>query len=316
MGLLDEYLKTTKALEVEEPVDLWLHRPLGYLIAKGTFSTPITPNQITVGSIILALAGGALFIINFPFHLWAGFGCLFVSAGLDCADGMLARMRKSTSAIGRMLDGAADAASMLGAVGGTVYYMVFVMYRQPWWVAAIVFVLAVLTIYTSTFHTSAYDYYKNIYMRSAKGAEEGEDLEVAEAREEQLKKDGAHISFRLASKLYVAYLRGQESFFRWFDPAVPLRVSQIVFDDERAAIFRKHNTAPMTLLRRYYGVGTLLFCLGLSMGLGRPDIYLAIRLVLMNAVFWLWFRPMQRRASENTRREIAELIAKREAKTS
>jgi hypothetical protein len=52
------------------------------------------------------------------------------------------------------------------------------------------------------------------------------------------------------------------------------------------------------------------------MGLGRPDIYLAIRLVLMNAVFWLWFRPMQRRASENTRREIAELIAKREAKTS
>ena len=53
MGIWSEYRSTRKPLEVEEPIDLALHRPLAFLVAKGAFLTSLAPNQLTILSMLM-----------------------------------------------------------------------------------------------------------------------------------------------------------------------------------------------------------------------------------------------------------------------
>src|SRR5262245_36186141 len=118
MSFREGYLKSLKPLEVEEPIDVWVHRPLAYLVARAAYPTPITPNMITFCSIVFGLLAGICLIVDFEHHLqWAG-ACIFASAITDCADGQLARMRQSFSAFGRALDGAADLVVAIVSVCG------------------------------------------------------------------------------------------------------------------------------------------------------------------------------------------------------
>ena len=48
MKFWEGYWKSLKPLEVEEPIDVWVHRPLAYLIARG-------PQRLVVDSIGSAL---------------------------------------------------------------------------------------------------------------------------------------------------------------------------------------------------------------------------------------------------------------------
>src|SRR6476619_3493322 len=45
-----------KSRDVEDPVNLWVHRPLAYLFCKLVFRTRISPNQLTLLSIVLGVA--------------------------------------------------------------------------------------------------------------------------------------------------------------------------------------------------------------------------------------------------------------------
>ncbi|HVK78635.1 MAG TPA: CDP-alcohol phosphatidyltransferase family protein [Kofleriaceae bacterium] len=68
-------------------------------------NTPITPNQVTFLSAVVAAVAGAMLIA------WPGWVGLVVAAAvfelsfvLDCVDGMLARLRKHASPLGHLLD--------------------------------------------------------------------------------------------------------------------------------------------------------------------------------------------------------------------
>jgi hypothetical protein len=72
-----------------------------YFLAK----TPITPNQVTFLSAVVAAGAAAMFAL-LPGYVWlvvaaAVFEFSFV---LDCADGQLARLRKIASPLGHLLD--------------------------------------------------------------------------------------------------------------------------------------------------------------------------------------------------------------------
>src|SRR5258706_12046514 len=107
MGFWLGYRASLKPLEVEEPIDVYIHRPLSYLLARACFRLPISPDFITLSSIVFGLASAAALLATFPHHLQVGGLLLFGSAVLDCADGQLARMRGTSSMFGRMLDGVA-----------------------------------------------------------------------------------------------------------------------------------------------------------------------------------------------------------------
>ena len=55
-GFWSGYWQSLKSLDVEEPIDLYVHRPLAYLLARALLPTPVSPNLVTLGPMAL-LAG-------------------------------------------------------------------------------------------------------------------------------------------------------------------------------------------------------------------------------------------------------------------
>lgn len=85
-------------------IDLWLNRPLAGLLVKAVYHTRITPNQLTVVSLVFGLGAAALFAIGrAEGFIWGGI-LLQISSVFDSADGMLARSRQETSRFGAYLD--------------------------------------------------------------------------------------------------------------------------------------------------------------------------------------------------------------------
>jgi phosphatidylglycerophosphate synthase len=301
----DAYFRSLKPLEVEEPIDVWVHRPPAYVLARILMPTPVSPNSVTVGSIILGLAAGAAIFAGFPWHLQAAGMLIFSSAVLDCADGQLARLRKSSSAFGRMLDGVADLVVSTVVVGGGAW-LVMRKYHEPAWVFAVASVLTVLTILTGSFHTTMYDQFKNVFLRMTHPSyREGEDLEVAEQR---FREQRPQMSFglKLAWGIYFFYMRSQKNYADKFDPAARRLLHEFPdFSERNAAIYRKHAGGVMRVWRNYFGFGSLVFGLAVSIGCNVTEYYLLFRLLVLNAVFYGWLRPQQRLASQRSLEEIA-----------
>ncbi len=83
----------------------YVARPPAAVLVYFLARTPITPNQVTFLSAVVA-AGAAAMFATLPGYLWlivaaAVFELSFV---LDCADGQLARLRKIASPLGHLLD--------------------------------------------------------------------------------------------------------------------------------------------------------------------------------------------------------------------
>ncbi|MFT5314408.1 MAG: hypothetical protein ACI9UK_000228 [Candidatus Krumholzibacteriia bacterium] len=123
-GLSDlnaEYRSMLKATEVEELLDLVLFRPLAFGLVKVVQPTPITPNQITFVSLIMGLASGYCYWQGTPQYLLWGAILLFLTNLFDCADGMLARVRKSSSLTGYLFDGLVDYTTNTAVIVGMLH---------------------------------------------------------------------------------------------------------------------------------------------------------------------------------------------------
>jgi len=302
MRLLAEYRASLKAADVEEHVDVWLHRPLAFVIAKLARPTPLSPNQLTALSIALGVAGGLCLFSSSPGVVLSGAALLFASQVVDCADGMLARMRKSSSELGRMLDGTADSIALAAAVAGTLY-RIAQMYPSPGYAQALVLLAGLATVHTSSFHTLAYDHYKNAYMRwTVPGSREGEDLDAARARhaaalEAERRGEPMGWLLRAVYSFYLSYLERTQRFLAWFDPHTEARLDRIPEHDPRSAeIYRAHHRGLMDAWRSLFGVGSLMLGFVVFNAVGRPDLFLVYRLFVLNTVFFVLWR-LQRRAS-------------------
>jgi hypothetical protein len=108
MNLFQEYKSSLKKIEVEEIFDLYFYRPLAFLLVKAIYSTSITPNQLTVVSMLFGVIGGFFYSIgSFTANYIGAILILFYNV-FDCSDGQLARLKKNGTPVGRILDGIAD----------------------------------------------------------------------------------------------------------------------------------------------------------------------------------------------------------------
>ena len=99
-------------------VDRWFNRPVGRPLAKLLLWTPVTPNTVSVVSILVGLAGAACLA---PGSWGMGvLGALLfqVSAILDCMDGDIARGVFKESPLGKWLDLVGDQVVHLGVFLG------------------------------------------------------------------------------------------------------------------------------------------------------------------------------------------------------
>ena len=76
-----------KAYEIEELVDIYFFRRLGYLVAHAARLSRLTPNAVSIVAALVGMAGGVL--LYWPRLALAGFGLLILHGIVDSADGQL-----------------------------------------------------------------------------------------------------------------------------------------------------------------------------------------------------------------------------------
>lgn len=100
----------------------WVCRPPAAVVVYALKGTPITPNQVTFLSALVAAGAGAMFAL-LPGHLWLLLAVLVFefSFVLDCADGQLARLRRTASPLGHLLDFLMDELKAMFIFGCVAY---------------------------------------------------------------------------------------------------------------------------------------------------------------------------------------------------
>ena len=102
-AVVDAYRRTRKPKDI-----FWnkfVARPLAAVVIVPLARTRVTPNQITLATLPVFLAGAAVmaFLLSWPM-LCLGVAILELSYVLDCADGQLARLKGTSSPVGAHLD--------------------------------------------------------------------------------------------------------------------------------------------------------------------------------------------------------------------
>jgi phosphatidylglycerophosphate synthase len=208
--LSDEYKRSLKAPELEERLDLFLFRPLGFVVAKLLARTRVSADQVSLGSLAAGLAAGVLLWMS-PEHGTAGYGaaCYFVCAALDCADGQLARLRGSSSPVGYIIDGSIDYAATLAVFAGMTHAVAATHPGAAWpWLLGLV-ALAVMG-----WHCAVVDRMRHAWSAHALGRRHDPDAEIAEFRAQAAawQRVGGHLGGRALVALYLFYRAGWARF--------------------------------------------------------------------------------------------------------
>lgn len=190
--------------DLAEPINRYVHDPMGAGLVKFLKNTPVTANQVTYVSILFGLASAYAFSRGTPLSIiHAGF-FLEVTLILDCADGQLARAKGAASDWGRLLDGIAGYIAYLAVVIGIMagfkgYYGTLTA------IAAITILKAI-----------SYDYCKQSMTRMVQEGVDGNLMEIRKIREKLKEEPG------LILKVYLAYLQAQRAMLGGEGAASPL----------------------------------------------------------------------------------------------
>jgi phosphatidylglycerophosphate synthase len=298
---LPPFASVLKSREVEDPVNLWVHRPLAYGLVALLYRSPITPNQITLLSLLVGLAAGACFIVGTPsLMLWGG-ALLWTSAILDGADGILARAKRTFSELGRALDGTADMLVAVATVLPAVYHP-WVANRDP-----VLLGMAPIAIGTAVLHIYLYDFYKESFLQMTNPEWNGRPERIAEveARLARVKADGGSLPELLASRLYVDLVRAQTRLVALTNPWARREGLQFQVSPATVDIYRRNNRAPIQAWA-LISLAPHSYLMAIAAMFDRIDVYLWARLVLANALFVVLL-VWQRRASRRTREQLEAL---------
>jgi hypothetical protein len=191
------YEASLKSIETENIIDRIFYRPVGYGITKAILPTGISPNTVTVISILIGAMAGYFFHFD---NLMANvYGILFLVAAniLDCVDGQLARLTGKKTTIGRILDG----------IAGDIWFLsiyIGLALRLSWEAGSYwLFLPAVLSGLSHLVQSNITDYYKTLHLYFI-SKEKGSDFQSAEQvrRYHKEEKPGLHKTFYLAYRKY------------------------------------------------------------------------------------------------------------------
>jgi len=270
-----EYFRSLKRPDVEEWADLFIFRPMAFLLVKAIFRTNLTPNQLSVFSMMLGVTGGVLFAMGGPAKVGVGAALLFVSIVVDCADGQLARLKKNGTRLGRLVDGAIDY-----VVGVAVYIGLGLGFAgvslSPlrWWL----FIAAAAA--SNILHSIVFDYYRNRYLAYVHGVSSALAEDVREFRDEYESlagKPGQALRRRFI-RLYLGYIAFQLKISR-----DPMNLGPV-----EPEAFRRANKFAMRLWT-FLGSSTQGTLLITAIVLRRLDLYFWMMIVVLNAGMFALF---------------------------
>ncbi len=262
-----------KGPSVEEWTDVHFFRPAGIRVARALGPTRVSADQVTLAGLVLGLLAGHLIVYASLWVNLAGVVLFVASDVLDSADGQLARLRGTSTRLGRVLDGVSD---MVRFVNLYVHLLVRLALAQGWsWSVA---ALVALAVWSHSLQGSAVDFVKNVYLDVGTGrggeADLPEDLADRDAW-------GAGLA-RIARRLYRAYVRRQVRLF-----PVTYRLARAFRRTGRDAAFGERYAARQAgLLPVLTLIATNIrfAVLAVAVVAGRPAWFLYATVVPMNLV--------------------------------
>jgi len=269
MSLYNEYKSSLKSFDVEEILDLLIYRPISFLFVKLIYPTNLTPNQISIISMIFGLGSGVLFYFGEYEYIIAGGISIFISNVLDCADGQLARLKKNGTKVGRIIDGFIDyvtGASIFFGIGFALHHIT----GNPlfgWGLAA-------LGGFSRVLQNMFFDYYRNMYLQYVYNKVNDVNAEIIEFTEEKerLKSIKGKLLDKSLVNMYLFYCNLQINSTKH----VELSVTPEVYKQKNKTLLRLWSwigsTTHLTL--------TIVFCF-----INRLDIYLLTTILLGNVIF-------------------------------
>lgn len=277
---------TLKSADTEEPIDLLFYRPIGYRWALFFRWMGVTPNVITLLSIILGVAAGVLFYSS---NLWinvVGMLLLVWANMYDSADGQLARMTGQKSELGRMLDG------LSGDFWFISIYAALCLRLTPEW-GGWIWVLAALAGFCHGKQAALADYYRNIHLFFLKGKAGSEFDHSAQEHEKfrTLTWKGHFIS-KLFSFFYARYTASQEQITPRFQQFFALLQKQVGDSVPRSLCetFRAHSL-PLMKYTNILSFNTRVIALFVSLLLNLPWVYFVFELTVLNALLiYMWWK--------------------------
>lgn len=273
MGLLTEYRKSLKAIEVEELLDLVFFRPLAFAFVMAVYRTRLTPNAVTVLATIAGLVAAVWVGIGSGTALAIAALLLILYNVLDCSDGMLARLQQSGSRIGRILDGAADYVVTVAFYAG-----IGVGYASQSETPALAWALTVAAGLSNAFHAGLVDFYRNRFLDHLlqRVSVLSDDLEEFRQEFQALRSAKARFGERVLLWIYIQYMALQRR-------AAPRRSKVMERSSVSGPVYVKANTR---LMRgwTFLGPTTELSLLILGCLLGRIELSLWAIVIGCNAL--------------------------------
>lgn len=226
---LDQVIKSR---DVEDPVNLHVHRSIQLVLLRPALALGLTPNQVTFLSACAGVGAAACFVRGTPLSMLLGAGLLFSSAILDGVDGMVARVTKKSSETGHAIDGAADWLVNVTTFAAAAYHL-GEQTRHPW-IAAL---LALAAHLAWMHHLMLYDHHAATFLRHLTGGRhQGGDLERARALAAKLTREHAPLHLRVLTAIYAAQLGNRDRFLRRVIGAPPAEEGPAYVERHRGAM--------------------------------------------------------------------------------
>ncbi|MCX6565821.1 MAG: CDP-alcohol phosphatidyltransferase family protein [Candidatus Aminicenantes bacterium] len=274
-GYFLEYFRSLKRPDVEEWADLYIFRPLAFLLVKAIYRTNITPNQLSGFSMALGVVAGGLLGTAGAAAAGGGIALFFASVVVDCADGQLARLKKNGTHMGRVVDGAIDY-----VVGVAVYLGLGFGFVSASPDPLKGWLLVAAAAASNIVHSVVFDYYRNRYLAYVHGVSSAlvDDRNAFRREYVELGRRGGQGLRRWFIRLYLGYMAFQMKISR-----DPMTLGPI-----EPETFRKANQFTMRLWT-FLGSSTQAVLLMAALLARRLDLYFWTMIVVLNAGMFALF---------------------------
>jgi archaetidylinositol phosphate synthase len=263
-----DYKKSVKSDVSDELVNVYVLRPLAGLVVRLVYNTALTPNHLTVVSLLSGLSAAFLYSRGEASSTAFAGLCVTLKDILDSADGQLARVKKQYSRTGRFLDSIVDFVVDV-AVFGAIGWDLFAVTGDP-----LMLVLSFVGLLGISLRVSYHVYYQTSFLHSQQ--EYLLNRLSEEIKAEDTQRGRVELGLQRVFQLIYGWQdsliaridrwcrgeqRREELPERWFSDRVGLRMSGLL------------------------GFGTELILLTVCSLFDRIHLYLYLNLLLMNGIW-------------------------------
>jgi phosphatidylglycerophosphate synthase len=265
--LFREYLSILKPLPIEGVPDIIFFRPIAFVLVKLLYRFPVTPNQLSAFAMITGIGAGICYATGTQQGLVSGSVLYLGTIVLDCADGMLARLKNKGTPLGRVIDGIVDYVNGIAIFSGLAVGLT----RMPGHYILPAWILVLIAGVSMILHSTLIDYYRQQFYIHALGIRQSSQAEITglPADSTKLRRGKRQYLKKLIICLYLYYCRFQ----------------RINSHRERHFDANEYYRVNVYLLRLWLMIEQSLRVVILTVAtfIGRPEIFLFYIIVLANA---------------------------------